>query len=266
MENGHSTAFSYSSEQAKNIIVTQSLLHDTPELLDVEPDLKKKYFDLKKLSEKEIKLHWSIVNLSDYWREGRIPRGLRVKKFPSFGLEDPDFRSRWEGILNKCSLDLILLIIEHSKREKEETQKQLEEIKSQISTIKDDQKKLPFENKLKEDLEKLTDWVRQQKVKKFKRDENDYKEGKVYRWSEQSRKGMQRRRSVSFNLTSSDEESAALSNASSRASSSDFLDESPQPARFIIKTKKQGGAGKRQGQRQKEIQEQTLTLRSKMKR
>lgn len=67
MENRrHSTAFSYSSEQGKNIIVTQSLLDDIPELPGGEPELKKKYFDLKKLAEKEINLHWSIVNLSDY--------------------------------------------------------------------------------------------------------------------------------------------------------------------------------------------------------
>lgn len=265
MENGHSTAFSYSSEQGKNIIVTQSLLDDTPGLPEVEPDLKKKYFQLKKLSEREIRLHWNIVNMSDYWREGRIPRGLRIKKFPAFGLEDPDFRSRWEGILNKCSLDLILLIIEHNKKEREATQEKLDEMKTQISTIDDEQKKLPFENKLKEDLEKLTDWVRQQKVKKFKRDENDYKEGKVYRWPEQKRYETQRRRSVSFNLMSSDEESTAFSNASSYASSSDFLDESPQPGRSIIKTKKQGGAGRGRGQRQRASQQPPPTLRSRMK-
>lgn len=97
------------------------------------------------MSEREIKIHWSIVTLfeivSDYWREGRIPRGLRIKKFPSFGLKDPDFRSRWEGILNKCSLDLILLIIECNKREKEATQEKLAEINAQISIIDNDQKK-----------------------------------------------------------------------------------------------------------------------------
>lgn len=202
MENGrHNATFSYSNEQANSIIVTQSLLDGTR----AEPDLGKKYFELKKMAGKQIKLHWSIVNLSDYWHEGCIPRGLRIKKFPSFGTEDIEFRSKWEAILNKCSLDLILLIIEHSKKEKEVAQEKLNEIKAQISGMSNDDIKLPFENKLKHDLEKLTDWVRQQKIKKFKRDENDYKDDRVYKWTRPNHRDRQRQRSVSFNFTTSDE-------------------------------------------------------------
>lgn len=58
-----------------------------------------------------------------------------------------------------------MLIIEHSKKEKEVTQEN--EIKAQISGMSNDDIKLPFENKLKLDIDKLT-MVRQQKIKKFK--------------------------------------------------------------------------------------------------
>lgn len=218
------------------------------------------------MAEKEIKLHWSIVNLSDYWREGRIPRGLRIKKCPSFGTEDIDFRSKWEAILNKCSLDLILLIIEHSKKEKEVVQEKINEIKVQISGMSNDDRKLPFENKLKQDLEKLTDWVRQQKIKKFKRDENDYKDDTVYKWTGSNYRDRQRQRSVSFNFTTSDEESTSISNMSSPAASttSDFLDERPKHLKPNIKRKKQGEAEKGQGQRQ-QLRQQPWTLRDRNK-
>lgn len=55
---------------------------------------------------------------------------------------------------------------------------------------KDDIKLQIFENKLKQDLEKRTALVIQQTIKKLKRDENDYKDARVYKW-----------RSMSFNFT-----------------------------------------------------------------
>lgn len=66
MENGrHSAAFLYCGN---NIIVTQSLFDGITFSHGVEPDLKKKYFKLTKMAEKEIKLHWSIVNLRDVFQ------------------------------------------------------------------------------------------------------------------------------------------------------------------------------------------------------
>lgn len=69
-------------------------------------------------------------------------------------------------------------------------QEKLNEIKVQISGMSTDDIKLQFENKLKQDLEKLTALVIQQTIKKLKRDENDFKDDRVYKL-----------RSVSFNLT-----------------------------------------------------------------
>ena len=173
---------------------------------------------------------------------------------------------KWEAILNKSSLDLILLIIEHSKKEKEVVQEDINEIKVQISGMSNDDIKLPFENKLKQDLEKLTDWVRQLKIKKFKRDENDYKNDSVYKWTRPNHRDRQRQRSVSFNFTTSDEESTSVSNRSSPAASttSDFLDERPKHIKPNIKRRKQGEAENGQGQRQ-QLRQQPWILRDRNK-
>lgn len=93
-EMANSKSFSYTKDEDKNIIVEDTLLD-----LDQEPaqmaDLRKLFFDLQKLSEKELKLHLHKVTLSDYWRKDMIPRGLRLNKFPSFGYDNDDFKDKW---------------------------------------------------------------------------------------------------------------------------------------------------------------------------
>lgn len=77
-----------------------------------------------------------------------------------------------------------------------------------------------------QDIEKLTDWVKQQKIKKLKRAETN----RVYRWPRSSDFDTQQQRSASFNLTSSDKESpCTLSN---------YLIY----IRFVLKRRKHGGA------------------------
>lgn len=93
-----------------------------------------------------------MTTLSDYWREKMIPRGLRMKKFPSFGFADPEFKHKWEAILNKCSLDLMLLLIEEAKKQKLQTQNKIATLKEELSTRSAEQH-LPFEKELKEGLE-----------------------------------------------------------------------------------------------------------------
>lgn len=208
--------FSYSKEEGEKIIVADTLLNS--ESVAQHLDFKKMYNDLKKQSEKELKLHLHMVTLSDYWRENMIPRGLRIKKFPSFGYEDTDFKQKWEAILNKCSLDLILLLIEEAKKQKIETQNQITRIKEEIA-IKE-QEYLQFEEKLRVDLEALSKKLKQDQLLKFGRDKSDYKENKVYLWPQRNeRNHYQRRRSVSFNLPSSDDDQSTLEKSPRR----DFL-------------------------------------------
>lgn len=163
--------------------------------------------------ERDLKLHWQIVSLSDNWREKIIPRGLRINKFPSSPNNDAEFRKKWEGILNKCSLDLILLLIEEAKKERASLSERLQELRATLSHVTSEQK-LPYEEKLKEDLDKLENTIKQMKIKKMKRDEEDYSRDEIYLWEKRPRRARtyhrhtstSRERTVSFNLTSSDDE------------------------------------------------------------
>lgn len=204
---------SYSNEEGRNIIVTDSLLH--PEDADITTDFKMTEFDLRKLLEKDMKLKWHIVSLSDYWRENRIPRGLRMAKFPSTNSDNASFKDKWESILNKCSMDLMLLLIEDAKKQRDDLKTRILDIESSLPMSPEQQ--VPFQQKIKNEILKLEVIIKEQKVRKFKRDQEDYQRGQVYRWDRPPRtpsfsrlfppnQQQRRPRRVSFNLTSSEDE------------------------------------------------------------
>lgn len=68
----------------------------------------------QRLKEKETCLHLHGTTLSEYWHKERVPRGLRIKKEPTVVKNCKTFIQRYDEILNKCPLDLMLLIIEVS--------------------------------------------------------------------------------------------------------------------------------------------------------
>ena len=107
------TRFSYSHEEGQNIITTASLLDEMTATENTGTDLNKAYRDLQHIMEKDTKLDLNSMSMSDYWRKGQIPRGLRIMKFPANGAQGKTaFRDKWEAILNMCSFDLMLLLIE----------------------------------------------------------------------------------------------------------------------------------------------------------
>lgn len=160
-----------------------------------------------------------FIYLSDNWRREIIPRGLRISKFPSFGKDKPDFKQKWEKILNKCSLDLMLLLIEEAKMQREELNTQIEEAKQKLTQITPDYREQAeaMERKIQEDIDKLSKTLAQSKLEKIRRDQQDYEGGTVYSWPNPTTRFPQRtrqKRSVSFSLPSSttaseDEETAS---------------------------------------------------------
>ncbi|XP_056407685.1 uncharacterized protein LOC130302423 [Hyla sarda] len=132
------------------------------------------------------------VTLAEYYRTKKIPRGLRVSLRPTLFSDIPSYCDKFEQILNKCSMDIILLTIE-------QLQETTATIKSEISTIeqqlKDTLKTEDFAN-LKESLTTQIDTYRkeleQRKRKKYLRDTEDYLQNKVYRWRDTSFRGFYR--------------------------------------------------------------------------
>lgn len=75
-------------------------------------------------------LHASSLN--DYIKNNMIPRGLRFQKGPAMFQDNDTFFSKWKAILNKCSMDLILLFMEQCMSIVESNTVEIEEIKSKL--------------------------------------------------------------------------------------------------------------------------------------
>lgn len=205
------STFAYTNDEGKRIITSASLLDEVDTETQGNQDYRDLLHDLKRLREKDIKLDLNSIQLSDYWRKGMIPRGLRIKKFPATGSKDNgDFRQKWEAILSKCSSDLMLLLIEEVKKDQDFIQKEMEELNKKIEDIKSEEIKKSLA-KLDENMTRFKEQVKREKLSKLKRDEWDYKENKVYFWpkrrsplnQEPQRRGA---RTVSFNFTSEEED------------------------------------------------------------
>ncbi len=170
-----------------------------------------------------------------------IPRGLRIAKFPSFGQDNTDFKRKWEAILNKCSLYLILLLIEEVKKERTELHHHIEEVKQKLSahasSTTGSGELIETEKKIQDGIDKLHKTLAQIKIDKF---QQDYTEGKVYTWSRTSNRN-RRSCSVSFSLPSSataSEDEAETSHPST--SSQSFLDNDRDTSHRRRRTRRRG--------------------------
>ena len=98
---------------------------------------------LEHLRKKETRYFLHGTVLSQYWRNSRIPRGLRINKEPTLGRDNVDFCKKWCAILNRASLDLMLLVIENENDKLDKIRTEIaslhEEIAEKLShdTVKD---------------------------------------------------------------------------------------------------------------------------------
>lgn len=93
-----------------NDLVGDTTFLSTPSVLD----LKRKY-ELESKRICTLELH--LLTLGEYYKNGRIPRGLRSQKRPNMFNNDNDFKLRFEQISNKYAFDLIVLNIEFLQKE-----------------------------------------------------------------------------------------------------------------------------------------------------
>lgn len=139
---------------------------------------------LFKLQEREIRQHLHAVTLSDYLRQRIIPRGLRIQKAPAFGLENPTFCKRWCEILNKCSLDLMALVISEVTDQLTVIREELKQTDTKFKKSADKKKQTEIKKELESYKIDCTSEIRRVKKAKFARDAEDYKQGKVYFWKD----------------------------------------------------------------------------------
>ncbi len=216
------STFAYTTEDSEQILFPALMMEAQADSWETQ------YNHLESLRKKETRalLHGSV--LSQYWRNKRIPRGLRIMKEPTLGREDPDFCKKWCEILNKCSLDLMLLVIESQN-------KKLATVKQEIADMESELKGKYSSAKLKELLQKCEEQInvyktetQQKKMEKYRRDTIDYRNDNVYPWLRENRGfgGRPRQRQRQRNTVSS-ASSADRSTDTERSTDRRFLRSNP---------------------------------------
>lgn len=134
-----------------------------------EIDIKVDWDNLLYLKRKEIRLFLHATALTDYVRASKIPRGLRIQKAPGIFQEDEEFKIKWASILNQCSRDLMLLIIDRSKQEVTKIKEEISKVQSVFQSQYDQE---GFDKKIQEIEASLKEFERKTKdikVKKYHR-------------------------------------------------------------------------------------------------
>ena len=140
--------YEYTQGQRDNIIVTESIFDDVPQGTATNDDLVRKFTNL---TYTKIKTHLHIVTLSDYIRQQVIPEGLRWQKEPTLGKRTDEFCDRWSAILNKCSMDLMTLIVEQLKKDVIENKAMIETTQASLRAAVNDDRQ--FETLVASNLE-----------------------------------------------------------------------------------------------------------------
>lgn len=133
---------------------------------------------------------------------GRIPRGLRVNLRPTLFSEKPGFREKCEKILNKCSMDIMLLTIENLQEAMEGLPPRIPVIEQQLKDSINASDFTELKERVETYLKNHRKEVELQKRNKCHRDAEDYRLKLVYRW-QQTGAGYSHRPSGGYTSSSS---------------------------------------------------------------
>lgn len=171
------SGYQFSDAEAADILFTETAEEITPSAANI--DL---YHDLLRLREREVDLKLHGIYLSDFFKKQHIPRGFRIRNTPTIGRSNVEFCKRWCQILNKCSMDLMLLVIEEVSKNLISTRSELAAFEgAHLSSLMNDKDSKLME-KLQTQLSRYTVELHKFKKQKVITVNADYQNRRVYRW------------------------------------------------------------------------------------
>ncbi|OCT78328.1 hypothetical protein XELAEV_18029437mg [Xenopus laevis] len=138
--------------------------------------------ELTRLKQRIIDLDLHGLFLSDYYRAKKIPRGFRIRNAPTIGRSNPEFCKKWTGVLNRCSLDLIVLVIEEVSHDLTKVRKELTAFENENQALLYSDSSQTVIASCEKQIEQYKMDLLQFKRDKLKRVNEDYSNHKVYRW------------------------------------------------------------------------------------
>lgn len=129
-----------------------------------------------------MRAYWDKTTLTEYLSLRQIPRGLRIKKFPTFDLFNDDLKKRWTDALSFCSQTLMSLIIESKTKEIDRLQQEIHIIQQNLLPLKTLSQFADLDKKLDDKMTQLEKNIVSGKKEKMLRDKCDYDTDNVYTW------------------------------------------------------------------------------------
>ncbi|XP_073537629.1 uncharacterized protein, partial [Phyllobates terribilis] len=126
------------------------------------------------------------ITLAEYHKQGRISRGLRSHLRPTLFSDNQDYCDKFKKILNKCSLDIIVLTIDFLQRAIKESEKTVSAIESQLTANLSSTDWSNLKSRIDKVILEHERTLQERKRQKFQRDSEDYINNRVYRWNASS--------------------------------------------------------------------------------
>ncbi|CAJ0921077.1 unnamed protein product [Ranitomeya imitator] len=176
--------FKYTSEEEERIlggIQGEACFLKTPSILE----LKRKYeSDVKRT----INLELHMMTLGQYYKEGKIPRGLRSTIRPNLFQGNAAYCTRFVIISNKYAMDTILLNIDFLQTEIKKLQLNTGDLENKIRVLIPVEEWNVFKEKVDKEGTKLRNDLEEIKRRKWNRDLEDYETGQIYAWQKENNK------------------------------------------------------------------------------
>ncbi|KAJ1099086.1 hypothetical protein NDU88_004190 [Pleurodeles waltl] len=142
--------------------------------------LKHKFIKLERLKKQELARWWDITTLKRYLELKQIPRGLRVIIFPSFEDLDPDLLGEWEHLISSTSFGMINILIKHADRKRNKLLLDIASLEEEIKNLNLTEATDKNYTIMRDILNGYQLYVKDKKMRKLIRDENDYSSGRIY--------------------------------------------------------------------------------------
>lgn len=149
-----------------------------------EEDLDGFFFKIKQLLERKSGLYWHTKLFDRYMEQNINPWGLRVQVFPKVRDPTPEFQTKWEKVLTKCSEGLMDLLKEHHQNELREIQSELVALDIKSTKLKSNKGYDTRKRELGDYMERFNRNLIQNKLKKFEKYLRAFQLGRTYRWQQ----------------------------------------------------------------------------------
>ncbi|KAJ1080704.1 hypothetical protein NDU88_000898 [Pleurodeles waltl] len=142
--------------------------------------LRQKFIKLERLKKQELARWWDVTTLKRYLELKQVPRGLRVIIFPSFEDLDPDLLGEWEHLISSTSFSMINILIKHADRKRNKLLLDIASLEEEIKSLNLTEATDKNYTIMREILNGYQLYVKDKKMRKLIRDENDYSSGSIY--------------------------------------------------------------------------------------